>query len=188
MGLLYIFPTDETELERVTITPDSITLKTYGLPMIFWGYLAAIFTVIFSMWLVTNSILPKMLTYDDFIMHLLYWLVNGTLILGPIILLGFFFYEKFLIKNKTNLTIVHRIFFIPVYFKKIELESVDAFSVNHFMDSPNIAKMNPKDETRGFENKGYFELHAKSKNKAFVIDRHSRKIDLTKMKEILSKY
>jgi hypothetical protein len=192
MGLLYIFPNSdeasEIDNDRVLKTADSITLKSYGLPMIFWVYLAAIYVVVFTMWLTIKSALDKMLTYDDASMIFLYWLVKGTLLGAPLVLLAFFFYEKFITKNKTNLTITHRIFFIPVWHKKIILDSTDALTVDHFLDSPNIAKMNSQTETKGFENKGYFELHAKSNGKAILIDRHSQKRDLIKMQELLNKY
>lgn len=191
MGLLYIFPNTENEAindDRISKTADSITLKTYGLPAIFWVYLAAIYIVVFTMWLTIKSALDKMLTYDDAVMIFLYWLVKGTLILGPLVLLAFFFYEKFITKSKQSLTMTYRIFFIPIWKKKLTLDASDAFSVDHFLDSPNIAKMNPQAETRGFENKGYFELHARSKGKAIFVDRHSRKSDLVKMQELLSRY
>jgi hypothetical protein len=188
MGLLYIFPIDEHETDRVQKTADSITLKSYGLPMIFWVYLAAIYTVVFTMWLTIKSALDKMLTYDDRLMIFLYWLVKGTLILGPIILLGFFFFEKFITKSKLSITITHRLFFIPFYSRKITIDTSDALTVDHFMDSPNIAKMKSDPSSRGFENKGYFELHALVKGKAIFLDRHSRKNDLVKMMALLSKY
>lgn len=190
MGLLYIFPNseDENDNDRVSKTANSIILKTYGLPMVFWVYLAAIYIVVFTMWLTIKSALDKLLTYDDTSMIILYWLVQGILILGPLVLLAFFFYEKFIIKSKKKLTIIHRIFFIPIWKKKIILDAVDALSVDHFLDSPNMAKINSTPETRGFENKGYFELHALSNGKAIFIDRHSRKSDLIKMKDLLAKY
>lgn len=188
MGLLYIFPIDENETERVMKTDNTITLKTYGLPMIFWAYLATIYIVVFTMWLVSSSAMDKLLTYDDSIMIFLYWLVKGTLFIGPLVLLGFFFYEKFLIKSHNSLTIIHRIFFIPIIKKNITLDSPTAFSVDHFLDSPNVAKMRSQEHLRGFENRGYFELHAKSNGKSIAIDRHSRKSDLVKMQELLSKY
>ena len=188
MGLLYIFPTNENETDRVIKSADSITLKTYGLPMIFWGYLAAIYIVIFTMWLVSKSAMDKILTYDDSVMVFIYWMVKLTLTVGPVILLAFFFYEKFLTKSKNKLIITHRLFFIPVYTKKIILDSTDALTVDHFLDSPNIAKMHSKAETRGFDNRGYFELHALAQGKAITIDRHSRKSDLEKIQHLLYKY
>lgn len=190
MGLMYLFPVEDTDLtdDRVNKTGEGITLKTYGLPMIFWGYLAAILSVVFVMWIASLDIIAKMLTYNDPVLSMLAYLVRIVLILGPIILLGFYFYEKFLIKNKNTLTIVHRVFFIPVKKVAINLDAADAFSVNHFMDSPNVAKMKNEQELKGFENKGYFELHAIVDGKKLFVDRSSRKADLLKLKDLLSKY
>jgi hypothetical protein len=56
------------------------------------------------------------------------------------------------------------------------------------MDSPNMAKIYNKDELKGFENKGYFELRVLSGGQKILIDRHSRKADLLKMKDTLLKY
>jgi hypothetical protein len=140
------------------------------------------------MWLTIKSTLDKLLTYDDSTMIFLYWLVKGTLLLGPIILLGFFFYEKFITKSKNTLTITHRVFFLPLYKRTIILDNSDSLSVDHFLDSPNIAKMKSDPASRGFENKGYFELNALSKGKAYIIDRHSRKSDLVRMKDLLIRY
>ncbi len=190
MGLIYIFPVDENETDRVSksINLDSITLKTYGLPMVFWVYLAAIYIVVFTMWLTIHSALDKLLSYDDTSMVLLYWLVQGTLLLGPVILLGFFFFEKFITKSKNKLTLTYRLFFIPIFRKSITLDSFDSLTVDHFMDSPNIAKMKSDPTTKGFENKGHFELHAISNGKSIFVDRHSRKSDLTKLKDLLLKF
>jgi hypothetical protein len=68
------------------------------------------------------------------------------------------------------------------------LDSNDAFSVDHFMDSPNMAKIYNKTELKQFENRGYFELHAKSNGKNLLIDRHSRKADLVKIKDLLGRF
>lgn len=192
MGLMYLLPTEDSALEieggRVEIKDRALTLKSYGLPMIFWGYLAAILIVVGAMALVSQSIIHKMLTYNDPSLTLLAYLVQTTFILGPIILLGFYFYEKHLIKKEHELIIIHRIFFIPVIKKKMQLDAQDSFAIDHFMDSPNVAKMQNKDELRGFENKGYFELKAIVNGKKIVIDRSSRKADLIKIKELLSRY
>ena len=40
---------DEKEIDRVEIRDGEITLKSYGLPLIFWGYLGAGLTVLFAM-------------------------------------------------------------------------------------------------------------------------------------------
>ena len=44
-----------------------------------------------------------------------------------------------------------------------------------------------RERLKGFENKGYFELHALVNGKTVLIDRHSRKADLVKIKELLSR-
>jgi hypothetical protein len=192
MGLMYLLPTEDSPEEidggRVEIKNSKLTLKSYGLPMIFWGYLAAIFIVVGAMAMVSQSVIHKMLTYNDVTLTLLAYLVQTIFIIGPTTLLGFYFYEKHLIKNKNELEIIHRVFFIPLIKKKLQLDSKDSFIVDHFMESPNVAKMQNKDELRGFENKGYFELKAIVNGKKMMIDRCSRKADLIKIKDLLSKY
>lgn len=194
MGLMYLFPVNEDETERVDIKTDpasatkTITLKTYGLPMVFWAYLAAALVVLFSMWLASKATLNKLLSYEDPTLSALGYLVYATLILTPVILLGFFFYEKFLVKSGKSLKMVYRVFFIPFYSKTIQLDQQDSLFVEHFMDSPNMAKIYNKEELRGFENKGYFELRAQSSGEKILIDRHTRKADLMKIKDLLSRY
>jgi hypothetical protein len=195
MGLIYIFPTNENNEndpqnadDRIQITNGQISLKTYGLPPIFWGYLAAILVVFFSMWLATKNLIDKMLNYNDPTLWGLALLVKTILILGPVILLSFYFYEKFLTKKDNELIITHRLFFLNFKTIKLTLDHKDDFLVEHYLDSPNIAKKLNKDELRSFENRGYFELFGIVNNKKFFIDRSSRKADLIKIKDLLSKY
>jgi len=192
MGLMYIFPTDDSELEiiegRVEKKNNKIILKTYGLPMIFWGYLIAILIVVGSMALVTKSIIITMLNYNDIFLNLLAYAVLFLFIGGPIILLGFYFYEKIIIKEKNELIIHHRIFYIPIITKTIVLDSNQSFVIEHFLDSPNMAKTKNSPDLKGFENKGYFELKGISKGEKVFLDRSSRKIDLEKLSGLLSKY
>jgi hypothetical protein len=196
MGLMYIFPvTDQNEDDRVLVENSRITLKTYGLPMVFWGYLAAALSVICIMWLSSRAVIAKMFTYEDPSLLLIAHVVQWSLYLSPIFLLGFFFYEKILTKKGHELTIIHRIFFIPVMKKTYHLNAGDALSVKHFMDSPNMAKLRNQqglgdpEALRHFENRGYFELKVTTdKNAEVSIDRHSRKADLLKLKDLLSKY
>lgn len=197
MGLMYIFPvTDNTnEDDRTEIRDSELILKTYGLPMIFWGYLAAAMSVLLLMWLASRATIQKLLSYTEeptllFLGHLVQW----TLILIPITLLAFFFYEKVIAKKGTRLVITHKIFFIPIFRKTYKLSSNDSLEVTHFLASPNMAKLRASqglsDESmKHFENKGYFELSIKTDKKSFIsIDRHSRKADLLKLKELLSRY
>lgn len=201
MGLMYIFPVTDDAIEgddRVEIKDEKIILKTYGLPMIFWGYLVAALSVVMIMWLASRAVVLKLLSYTDdpsllFLGHLVQW----TLIIIPITLLCFFFYEKQLSKKGQELTLTFKVFFIPFWVKKFTLKDQNSLSVTHFMDSPNMAKIRSRqglppasaEAMRGFENKGYFELNIiTSKNKLVNIDRHSRKADLLKLKELLGRY
>nr|BDT28285.1 hypothetical protein BHI3_17510 [Bacteriovorax sp. HI3] len=198
MGLMYIFPVtdDQSEGDRAVVKDNTLTLKTYGLPMIFWGYLAAALSVLLIMWLASRAVIAKLLSYgEDPTMLFLGHLVQWTLILTPIVLLGFFFYEKMLTKKGQELVVTYRVFFIPFWIKKFRLNAQDSFTVDHFMDSPNMARIRNRqglgsaEAMKHFENKGYFELNIKTdKNKSVNIDRHSRKADLLKLKELLSKY
>jgi hypothetical protein len=195
MGLMYVFPVNTDEVDRVEIlssptgTTPTLVLKSYGLPMVFWSYLAASLIVIGTMWLAGKAAIHKLISYPDATLRALGFLVEYTLILTPLFLLALYFYEKQLRKNKTSLTLVYKVFFIPIWFKKILLQSPDSFSVAHFMDSPNMAKIYNKAELKAFENKGYFELHATDiSGKNVLIDRHSRKADLVKMMVLLSRF
>lgn len=189
MGLLYPFPASEQEVDRITQTKDSITLKTYGLPLIFWGYLAAFLVVIFTMVLAIKGPLMTMMSSDDPINTKLAYVVLATLFILPFTALAAFFYEKWLHKSGDQLTIIHRVFFLPVLKKSYLLDSKTPFLVEHFMDSPNIAKLEKKPEMRAFENQGHFLLHAHLSDGSFLtIDRHSRKADLDKINELLSKF
>ena len=191
MGLIYMFPVAIDEVDRIEIksgTPAKLILKTYGLPMIFWGYLCACLIVIASMWLASKSAIEKLVNYQDQSLLYLGLLVKYTLLLTPLILLAFFFYEKQIHKSKTELFIVFKIFFIPFWRKSFLLDKTDGFTVDHYLDSPNMAKIHNKADLKQFENKGYFELYAVVKDRKYLIDRHSRKADLIKLKELLSQY
>jgi hypothetical protein len=195
MGLMYIFPVNNDEaddrseiLTNALNNEKKIVLKSYGLPLIFWGYLSAALIVIASMWLASKPTINKLLSYDDPGLLALGFLVKYTLFLSPIILLGFFFYEKQIHKTGKNLNLIFKIFYIPFFSKNITLDATDSFTIGHYMDSPNMAKIYNKSELKAFENKGYFELHAISSGKNILIDRHSRKADLVKIKELLSQY
>ena len=198
MGLMYIFPVTDNadEEDRACVVDSALVLKTYGLPMIFWGYLAAAVSVVLIMWLASRAVILKLLSYTEdpsmlFLGHLVQW----SLFSAPVMLMCFFFYEKMLVKKGNQLRVYHRIFFIAFWRRTYNLNSQDAIHVNHFMASPNMAKIrntqgiNNPEIMKQFENKGYFELSITTdKNKIVTIDRHSRKADLIKLKELLSKY
>jgi hypothetical protein len=177
MGLMYIMPVSENEIDRIEIKETqngkSITLKSYGLPLIFWGYLAGILVILFAMGLAIKGPMTKMLSMDDPLNQALAWIVFATI----------------LTKSDKKLVITHRLFWVPIWKRSFELKEKDSLSVEHFMDSPNIAKIQGKQELRAFQNQGYYNLHALlSSNKFVLVDRHSRRADLNKLSEILSRY
>lgn len=188
MGLLYQLPVEVNSAdEQVSIHNGKLTIKSYGLPMVFWGYLLAILTVIFFMFLAIKGPLTKLYYTDDPINKLLSVIVFITITAVPVVLTGFYFYEKVITKINSELTITHRLFWIPFFNKKIELEELVS---NHFIDSPNMAKIKNAPEMKGFQNRGYFELYAVEKNskKKILIDRNSRSLEIKKLKELLESY
>lgn len=183
------FPVSEDETDRIDLKNNEISLKSYGLPLIFWGYLAAILTVVFAMALAVKGPMFKLYETGDSINQAIVIGATLTMTLIPLVMLCFFFYEKVIKKSGTSLIVTHKVFWIPLFSRKHTLKSQDAFEVKHFMDSPNVAKMQGSAELRGFENKGYFQLFMTTSNgKELFLDRHSRKADLVKMKELLAKY
>ena len=64
MGLLYVFPVATDEKDFVDIQVDKITLKTYGLPYIFWGYALGICLVILFMFLAIKAPILKLIQLE----------------------------------------------------------------------------------------------------------------------------
>lgn len=190
MGLLYPFPVTSEETDRIDHTSDgTIILKSYGLPMIFWGYLAAILIVVITMGLLVSSPLEKLYQSDDKLNQALALAVYIVLWGIPACLLIFYFFEKCISKKGSELTLTYRVFWCPILKRRFMLDDKDPFLVKHFLDSPNIARTQKKPELRAFENQGYFQLWIKTNQGKFIqIDRHSRKADLLKMQALLSKY
>lgn len=190
MGLMYVFPVKEDDLDdRIETANEEITLKTYGLPMIFWGYLLSILVVIFAMSIVIKAPLVKLISTGDPLNIFLGWIVALSLILSPLSLFSFFFYEKWIKKSKNTLSIYYKIFYFTFFKKTYQINSKDPFEIRHHLDSPNIAKMNKRVELRGFENQGYFEIYFKDEaGKYHFLDRNSRKADLKKIQSLLEQY
>ena len=114
----------------------------------------------------------------------------GLLIVGLIpVMLGIFFYEKILCKQKQNLKIIHRIFGIPVKQSDYKLPSPHAFKVVHCLNAPNRARLEQREGSRGFQNNGFYQLSALTdNNSSLVVDRHSHVRELNKLKELLCRY
>lgn len=192
MGLLYVMPVDESEVDRVKVTTTGeikkISLKSYGLPMVFWAYLACILIFLTAMFIAVKAPLLKMASGEDALNRMLAYASAGILSSIPLILLAGYFYEKVIEKSGNTIWISHRIFLLPIYLKAYHFKNGPKFVVESFLDSPNMAKLNNLPESRGFQNKGYFTLRAKDENTNLRLDRFSRKSDLIKLQKTLERY
>jgi prolipoprotein diacylglyceryltransferase len=123
MGLLFQTPVEMNDLDdRIQVKEETLILRSYGLPMVFWGYLAAIFMVLFFMILAIKDPLFKVLNGEDTINKFIGYALLFILIGGPLSLLGFYFYEKEIKKKKNLLTITHKAFFIPLIKKTYTID------------------------------------------------------------------
>lgn len=186
MGLLYPFPVSEEETDFVKKNSDSITLKSYGLPYIFWLYAVCIIGVIILMFIGIRGPILKLISLGDETDATLGYALLTLIGISPIAVLSFFFYEKRIIARKNEIKLQHRVFWIPVFTESFKVESMDQFSIEVHMDSPNVARIKSKEGTQGFQNKGYFILWLTTdKKNKILIDRHSRKVDLEKLRKLL---
>lgn len=185
MGLLYPFPVHTDEKDFVHVTGTSVTLKTYGLPYIFWGYAAASLSVLFFLWLAVRAPLKKLLELGDGTDAILIYGLQAMIVLTPVVVLGFFFYEKRLVASGDTLTVQQRLFGIPVRTQTLTL-TTPGYQIQHHLDAPNVARLKGGDEALGFQNKGYFILWAlTAQERAIAIDRHSRRADLQALVALL---
>jgi hypothetical protein len=187
MGLLYVFPVATDEKDFVDIQVDKITLKTYGLPYIFWGYALGICLVILFMFLAIKAPILKLIQLGDEADALLGYALFSFLALLPTTLLSFFFFEKRIIKTKNEFILEYRTFGLKFFSEKFIPHSENPLEVSAFLSSPNMARTKGHEESAGFQNKGYFILWLKTKDgKRINIDRHSRKADLIKLESLLN--
>lgn len=190
MGLLYQFPSQlDAADDRIDVDDGILVLKTYGLPSIFWGYLVAIFSILFFLYLASRELLMAMLEGGDPINRML--AVGVGLVMGGLIpvFLGIFFYEKILYKRERDLKIVHRFFGIPFKRSRHQLLSADAFEIKHCLDSPNIARGEQREGSRGFQNNGFYRMQALLGDNVFLmVDRHSQRRELDRLKKLLCQY
>ncbi|MFZ4713588.1 MAG: hypothetical protein ACOYL6_07750 [Bacteriovoracaceae bacterium] len=187
MGLMYLFPTTPEEKDHVVILPQSVTIKSYGLPYIFWGYAFVILMVEFAMFLAVKAPLSKLTAIGDSLDIFISFSLYTCMLFVPISLVAFFFYEKVLERKKTDLYIKYRIFGFTLKQTILHLKPDGIpFQVGHFIDSPNMARIKDEKAMKAFQNKGYYELVAVTKEeKIILIDRHSRKADLEKLVGLL---
>jgi hypothetical protein len=186
MGLLYVFPVSLEEKDFVAIKDHRLTLKTYGLPYIFWGYAVAVLIVILFMFLAIKAPVLKLISLGDETDSLLGYTFLTFMGFLPIIILSFFFYEKRIIKSADVITLEYRFFGLKVFSENFTPADQDPYHIGPYLSSPNIARLKNEESSEGFQNKGYFVLWLNTKaGKRIAIDRHSRKVDLVKLEELL---
>jgi hypothetical protein len=187
MGLLYLFPVSQQETHYVELKDQKLTVKSYGLPLVFWAYALAIFGILFFMFMAIKNPLFKLIEYQDGFNYFIFIAVLSLFISVPVVILGFFFFEKTFIKEKNMFTVLIKIFGITIYKKKYTLNSTTPFKIQHFLESPNMARMSNHENSLGFQNKGYFELLLETDDhRKIKIDRCSKKIDLEKLIELFN--
>jgi hypothetical protein len=186
MGLMYPFPVSTEEEDFILKKDDSLTLKTYGLPYIFWIYATCSIAVIFFMFLAIKAPVLKLVKLGDETDALLGYSLLSFIGSLPLFILAFFFYEKRIVASADIIALEYRVFGLKVFSEKFKIESKDHLTVEPFIDSPNVARMKGAPEGQGFQNKGYFVLWLRAENdKKILIDRHSRKADLEKLRKLL---
>jgi len=191
MGLMYQFPTQIEDLDdHIKITDNkSLVLRTYGLPYIFWGYFTGGMIILSFMLLGIYNPIKKLYITGDILNQILCISVLALTLLLPLLAIGFLFYEKVIIKQKDKLFVNQKVLGITFQNKKISLSNNDSFTLEHFCDSPNLAKINSSKELKNYENQGYFKLYVSDENEVtHLIDRSNRKNDLEKIIKLLTQY
>lgn len=190
MGLLYPLPisTDEKDFVHFDENHKTITLKSYGLPYVFWFYALASFIVYSLMMFGVSSTLQALLNSTDQIDQTLALSFLVFTISLPIIILAFFFYQKVVIADhaQNKMYIIHKAFGLTYKKKVILFNKQIELQINHYLDSPNMARIQQGEDMRGFKNKGYFLLEAIEGKEKFLVDRSSSKTDLKKIMKLLS--
>lgn len=186
MGLMYPFPISTDETDFAIRDEKSLVLKTYGLPYIFWIYALCSVAMIFVMFIAVKAPVLKLIELGDQTDSILGYSLLSFIGILPVFIFTFFFYEKRIVATPRSLKLEHRIFGLAFYTKQFQLEGTDNLDVESFLNSPNVARMKNNSSEQGFQNKGYFVLWLRhDSGKKVLIDRHSRKADLIKLKDLL---
>ncbi len=185
---MYVFPVSLEEEDFAQNKSDGLTLKSYGLPYIFWIYAAASIAVILFMFLAVKDPVLKLIALGDETDSTLGYTLLSLIGLLPVFILSFFFYEKRIVASVKKITLEYRLFGIKFFSKTFTYTAEDPFSVAPFLSSPNLARLAAKEESKNFENKGYYVLWVTlDDGKKILIDRHSRKADLLKLKDLITR-
>ena len=100
-----------------------------------------------------------------------------------------FFVEFRIFKKKNFLIKSLYCFWIPLRHHRFQLSETHPFEIIHFYGSPNMARLEKHPGMQGHQNRGHFELYLHTHDdKRILLDRHSRKIDLKKLQDLLEKF
>lgn len=183
---MYVFPVSEDEKEFVSKNDGILTLKTYGLPYIFWIYAICSVALIFFMFMAIKDPILKLIQLGDDVDAMLGYSLLTFISLLPIGIFGFFFYEKRIVRNRDKLQLVHKVYGLKIFSEEFIIDNQSKIFIEAFKSSPNVARLNASEENVGFQNKGYFILWLHTSNgKRIQIDRHSRKVDLEQLKKLI---
>jgi len=192
MGLLYIMPASKEEFDHVKIEENEksghrLTLKSYGLPLMFWGYFLIVLALEFAMYISISSIIAKLYQSENQFDFLIALLCALTMVAIPLFGLILLFFQKVIIKENDKLIIQFKVFGLIIRTKSFRFETgTDHLEVTHLLESPNMAKIQKNPNTRAFENQGHYVLTLWSENKPHYIDRHTRKSDLKKLADLIT--
>ena len=187
VGLLFVMPGGKGEGGYVEETSKGLVLRSYGLPFVFWGYLGASFVTLFFLFLAVWSPMTKMMDSHELMDIVLSYSVFLLFCFIPLGLLSFYCYEKCIIKKGERLSIIHKVFGLALKQRAYVLwGGGNPFIIRHYLDSPNVAKMEGDRSLRAFHNQGYFILSFRDEGgQEIFLDRHSRKADLEKLVALL---
>ena len=186
MGLLYAFPVSLEETDFVDIKDNTMTLKSYGLPYIFWGYATAVLMVIFFMFLAVKAPVLKLVDLGDETDATLGYALLSFIGFLPVFIFSFFFFEKRIVKKSKLVILEYRVFGLKLFTETFTPADNEPFIVGPYLSSPNLARIKGGDDSAGFQNKGYFVLWLNTdKGKVIQLDRSSRKADLVKSEALL---
>ena len=169
MGLLYLYPQDLEDPDHIIKNADSVTLRTYGLPPIFWLYLLGTLTLLGLLSFSVSGPVIKILELGDPIGAVIAYSLIFFLLVTVTTLVGFFFYEKNLILEKTKLSVRSKAFGIPLTKKSYLLNNPNQIEIIHYLSSPNMARIQNGQDMKGFQNKGYWELRLNLDNKNSIL-------------------
>ena len=183
-------PASKEEIDHVYVEEspagNKVTVLSYGLPLMFWGYFAILITLELAMYLSISSMLFKMLQSKNNVDTLISYVCIATMIIIPVFALMMLFFRKAIISSTNNLIIEFRFFGLVAWRKSYQFKrDRDYLEVTHLLESPNMAKIRKSPNTRAFENQGHFILTLWSDGKPYFIDRHTRKQDLIKLSKLI---